>query len=820
MDFDIFERSFPPTERIVKMRNLIRDRVIVVDADRAVAITNSYRRNEHLVPIVKRAIATADILSAVAVPVEDFEIIVGSLGKTFCGSCTFPEYAGDNWIPAAIESGKWTMENDGLYHTPVEDVGPLAISPENYEALSGIDGYWKEHNSGVMADAWQPDGYEDFVKLGASSYSKNRSIIFNACGHLVPGYEKILTKGYAAIADEVKGWMSAHEGFLMGEDLERFLFYKSVAIVCDATSGLIRRYGEACLKKAECCADAARKAELSGMGASLMWIAENPARTYLEACQATVMYALALELDSGQPAMSLGRFDQYTWPYLKSDLESGMLSPEQAQEITDAFFLKIGCLYRAWSRDVTRRTGSGNTYKHTTIGGVDPDTGADASNPVTYMTLHSMARLELHDPNISLRFHAGTPDSLWRAAIETTKRIGGIPLFQNDEVVIPALMEECGFSLRDARDCAFIGCQEIVGSGNDYPAPNGVHPPHGSIHYSAALTMAINNGTNPANGESCKIKTGYLYEMNDIEEVKEAFARIVRYLLHWQVTMNNYSEYISSFYMPHALLSVSIEGCIESGKDCVRGGAKYNSYGGTAAGLATVADSLSSVRYACFDRKLCSTRELYDAVMANWEGYEPLRQKILAEAPHYGNGDAEADEMMEWAVNLYYAVCKECGSARTKIYKSGMFGATDHINQGRTSWATPDGRKYGEPLADAASPAQGRDRVGPTGVFRSAVCFDHKHLINNLALNIRLHPSVVSNDTGLDRLRDATKTYFSCGGMETQFNVVSTDTLRAAQSDPDKYKDLVVRIAGFSAYFIELDRDSQDNLIARNETVL
>lgn len=259
---------------------------------------------------------------------------------------------------------------------------------------------------------------------------------------------------------------------------------------------------------------------------------------------------------------------------------------------------------------------------------------------------------------------------------------------------------------------------------------------------------------------------------------------------------------------------------MESGKDCVCGGAKYNSFGGTATGLATIADSLTAIKYMVFDKKLCTAKELYDAVMANWKGYELLRQRILTEVPHYGNSDPYADEQMKWITDVYYNICQECYSKRSKVYKSGLYGAADHVAQGYHTWATPDGRRTGEPIADATSPGQSRDKNGPTAVFNSSVCFDHSKFMDGIALNIRIHPVSLRSEDGIAKLRDMTKKYFEMGGMEVQYNVVDTETLRAAQEDPDSYRDLVVRIAGYSAYFVELSRDCQNDIISRNENII
>jgi pyruvate-formate lyase len=257
--------------------------------------------------------------------------------------------------------------------------------------------------------------------------------------------------GYAAIRAQAQEWVDAHKGDLMGGDVERYLFYKSAVLACDAATAMIRRYSEACRRKAEECCDAERKAELLKMSDGLLWIAEKPARTFWEAVQAAIMYQLLLYMDARYPAIAFGRFDQYTWPFLEADLEAGRLTMEGAREIVDAFLLKANCFYRAAPPFLTEITGVGNTYQHTTIGGVDPDTGEDASNPMTSMILESMGRLMLHDPTISIRVHKNTPDKLWEQAIEVTKLVGGLPLFQNDEVIVPALVE-AGFALRDARD--------------------------------------------------------------------------------------------------------------------------------------------------------------------------------------------------------------------------------------------------------------------------------------------------------------------------------------------------------------------------------
>ena len=811
----------PASDRIKHMRELIRDRVLRIDAERALIITDAYKKYENVVPIIKRPLALYELCSKMTVLVKDFEIIVGNKSPYYFGSPQYPEWGRYDWFLDPIRNGVWELKEDGLYHNPQEEQIRLTISPQDYEALASICDYWETRRVGATADAWQPDGFDELKRLNVSSYvDGGMGLTILSAGHLIAGYDKIINTGYAAIRKQAQDWIDAHRGNLMGEDVGKYLFYKSAVIACDAAILLGKRYARACYDKAQTAGTEARRAELEKMGDGLMWISENPARTFWEAVQATMLYQVLITIDTRIPSPALGRFDQYTWPFLKKELEEGTITLDEAQEIVDAFFLKANCYYDGGPAKLVNTTGIGNTYQHTTIGGVCPRTGQDATNPVTYMVLETVGRLKLHDPTISLRINKNTPDELWECALETTKLVGGLPLFQNDEVIIPSLIKELDFELEDARNYGIIGCQEIVGSGCDFPAPNGMYPPHASVWWGSILNMAINNGINPYNGEQASLKTGYLYEMNSMEEVREAVSKMARYIMKLFISANNYAEYVSQQNTTQAILSISIEGCMESGKDCAMGGAKYNSYGGTATGLATIADSLTTIKYMCFDKKLITTRELYDAVMANWEGYETLRQRILNEVPHYGNADPYADEELKWCCDLYYEICQECYSVRSKVYKSGLYGAADHVAQGYLTWATPDGRKLGEPIADAMSPAQGRDKNGPTAVFISTCSFDHHRYLGGIALNLRMHPSVLSNEEGIAKLRDMTKTYFENGGLEVQYNVVDTDPLRAAQEEPEKHRDLVVRIAGYSAYFVELGRDLQNDIISRNENRL
>jgi formate C-acetyltransferase len=809
----------PVTARIDNMKQYVRDRELQIDTERAKIVTEFYKNNSKMPPMVKMAAATYEVCSKVTCRVEDDELLAVNTGKNFLGCGMWPDWDGA-WLWRELRDGKyWTRHDNGKWYRENHGM-QFIISDEDREYYLSIADYWSENSVTSNVDHWAPDGFEEVEDLNVLYGCMGAPRADIPSGHLVAGYEKILKVGYRAIRQQAQEWIDAHKGNLMGEDVEKFFFYKSAVFVCDAASIMIRHYAEEAYRKAEVCTDPIRKSELLTMADGLEWISENPVRTFWEALQATLMYQLLLYMEARHPALAFGRVDQYTWPYLKADLAAGYITEEFAQELVDTFFLKSSCMFRATDPVLAQTIGVGNTSHHTTLGGVDPDTGEDAANPVTYMCLESMCRLALHDPQISLRINKNTPDKLWDLAVETTKRIGGLPLFQNDEVIIPATMEEMGFSLHDARDYAIIGCQEIVGSGNDMSCGNGIHAKAGVSSHANVLLLAINNGTNPLTGKSGALKTGYLYDMKSFEEVKAAYEKQFRFLHRWAVTMQNYVEFVTRELAPHAALSISIDDCMQKGQDCIRGGARYNSFGGTGTGLATPADSLTTIRYAVFDKKLCSAQELYDAIMANWEGHEVLRQKLLKEVPHYGNGDAYADEMMKWVCDIYYDECKQSYSTRTPIYKAGLYGAANHVVHGSYSGATPDGRKAGEPLADAMSPAQGRDKNGPLAILNSARCHEQNRFMDGIAVNIKVHPSALNGEDGAIKLRDMTKSYFEDGGMEIQYNVVSSDVLRKAQTDPGSYRNLVVRIAGYSAYFVEMSPELQNDIIKRNENGL
>ncbi|MDR3365156.1 MAG: hypothetical protein LBS91_09500 [Clostridiales Family XIII bacterium] len=794
------------SDRALRIRDRYRETTPRFSAERSRLITEFYQSHGTEYSQLKRAKCMRHVYENMTILVGDDDLIVGNLAPTFRGSALNPEYGGVAWMADELESGEYYKRE---IHEELN-----YIDEEDAQYILSIRGYWDKHSLMAYCDAVIPD---EFCPV------ENASIIpfygHGACrspvGHFSANYKKAIDVGFAAIKAEAQEKLKAMEGHIYAGEAEKNLFYRSIVIYCDAICLLAKRYAAECRRLAdECRFSEERRKELLSMADSLGHIIEHPARSFYEAVQAAYLYHLALCIEGQLHGLTLGRFDQYVYPYLKADMESGRITREQAQEIVDCFFLKVSEDVVAKNKEWANSSGGYSTGQHMSLGGVHKD-GTDATNDVSFMMLEASARLHLHQPPLSLRVHDETPEALWEAAVACTKECGGIPTLQSDKAIIPSLMTR-GFTLEDARDYCIIGCVEPGGGGNDFPCCGGTgHTTY--LNLGNIIVMLVNNGINPFTGKDSGFGTGHLYDYKNFGEVMEAYKKQIDHYVNWQITMTNLFFVVMKEKMPLPGASATMEGCMEKGRDVMYGGAKYNSTGASGVGCANVVDSLVAIKYLCFDENICTTRELYDAILSDWDGKEDLRQTILNQVPRYGNALEYADGIAKESLD-YFADALQRGSAdRGNPFSCGMYPVSTHLIHGAHSWATPDGRKAGEALAEGISPKQGLDRNGPTAVLRSVSAFDHKKYRNGTLLNMRFHPASVRGDDGTAKLRNLVETFFNMGGMHIQYNIVGSDTLRAAQSDPETYKNLVIRIAGFSAYFVELDEALQNDLILRTE---
>jgi len=795
--------------RVAKAREKYREALPAICLSRYKLITEFYTKNPNETGILRRARNFKHICENIAIRVEDGEIVVGTATGSYRGVQLYPEHS-IGWLLEEVESG--------LIST--RDSDPYIISDEDRNYLLETGNYWRGECNSAKIDAYIPDGWLNHAPNGVTLFGKKGQSP-HPVGHFCAGYERAINVGFGAIKAEADGNISKleREG-LPGETIDKYNFYRAISIVCDGMMILTKRYAKLVEEMAKVETKKTRKQELEAMVDTLNWIMEKPCRNFLDAVQTTYMYQICMTLDGCMHAVSFGRLDQYFIKFYENDIAAGKITPEYAQEIIDMFFIKIAEINRIWGNLATKTTGGYTSNQLVTLGGVTKE-DLDATNPVTFMLLQASARLVLHTPPLAMRVHSGTPAQLWEAAIETSKVVGGIPTFENDDLIIPALMKR-GLSLESARNYILIGCVEPAGCGDEWPACGGT----GSDTYlnlMGMMMLGINNGyyTMPdRNGDVCDeqvgLPTGYLYEMETFEEVLEAYRKQAEFFVKWYAMCVNSYEYVTRQNIPLPVVSATMEGCMESGKDVTWGGAKYNSTGVAGVGIGNVADSLNIIKHLCYEKKICTTRELYDALMSNWEGYEQLHEYIKNEAAHFGNADADADRYASWASDVFVDAVDSCSGPRGK-FAAGLYPVTVHVVLGAMTQATPDGRRKGEPLADGISPVQQMDKSGPTSTLLSISTVDQSRYSNGTLLNMKFHPNALSGVDGVSKMSRLIQSYFDMGGMQIQINFVSADTLRAAQQRPEEYKNLVVRVAGFSTYFVELYEDCQNDLINRTE---
>jgi pyruvate formate-lyase/glycerol dehydratase family glycyl radical enzyme len=797
----------PVTDRVAEIREKYRTTRPSICIARYKIVTDFYQDYPQLQGILKRAANFRNICEKLPVLINNDEVIVGWQGTRYRSCALYPETS-FGWFLDELKAGT----------IPLRDTDPYDIDQHDAEYLLSSGDYWRKECLSAKVDEYIPPGYFKAAGSGVTYFS-TKGTCSSPVGHFVANFEKAMHKGFGAIKAEAQTKMDELEGVMFGDSVARYNFYRAVTVVCDGMITLSRRYAEECERMASVETDPARKKELLGMAVSLNRIMDNPCETFHDAIQCMYLYQIGLCLDAQQHGISFGRVDQYLVGYYEADIAAGRITHDRAQELLDLFYLKVAEMNKIWPYFATLSGPGYTSGQLMTIGGVTRD-GKDATNAVSFMMLQSAGRLVLHDPPQSLRVHKDTPDELWNAAIETTKIAGGVPTFENDDVIIPALMAR-GLPLESARNYCLIGCVEPQGCGDEWACPGGTGT-EAFFNLLNAFLLGINNGHNPMPGPDGKqggqtgLPTGYLYEMTTFDDVLDAVRKQIEYFVNWHISLVNTWEYVASEHMQLPLLSSTIDGCMENGRDVMQGGAKYNSTGNAGIAIGNIADSLAVVKDMVFDRKLISARELYDAIMADWEGKEDLRQMILNEAPHYGNDISYADEFARWASDVYGDAVNSATGPRGR-YAAGLYPVTAHVLFGWSTAASPDGRRAGEPLADGISPVQQLDKNGPTATLKSVSVIDQRKFSNGTLLNMRFHPTALSNESGKAKLIDLIKTYFAMGGMELQFNVVSAKVLRKAQEHPEEFRDLVVRIAGFSAYFVELYKASQEDIIRRTE---
>jgi len=626
-------------------------------------------------------------------------------------------------------------------------------------------------------------------------------------GHVIPNYAKALRVGLRGLTEEVQGTIDAAPGDPEGHALRRALIRVAHAARCFAA-----RYADQARRLAGETPDPHRAAELNALARICRKVPWEPAETFHEALQALWflhMLIMAAESYPG-PGLSPGRIDQYLYPYYKRDLEAGRLTREQARELLQCWFLKHNYAYDYQGR-VGNNQGINSSFGQLiTLGGIDAR-GRDASNPLTWLFLDVIEQMNLLEPKPNIRLHAGTPPDLLKRVVEMIAGAQGSPFLLNfDEHAMRGLAWE-GLPADRLWDYAPVGCLENTLQGNDRSGTVDVN-----LNLAKAIELTLFDGRDQASGRRIGPKTGRATEFRDFASFYAAFRTQLRHVLDWIIDVNNQADAIRAAYAPTPFLSLLVDGCARRGRDITAGGAEHNHLTVEGIALATTVDSLLAVRKLVFEERRIDMAELIRAIEDNFEGHEKLRQMLMHKAPKYGNDDEAADEIAREVSTYWTTLAAEKVSPATgKRYRGGYLSWNYWVAYAPKTAATPDGRRRGTYLSNGSCPVTGCDRNGPTANARSVGRLSLETAPNGDSHTITLTPSLLRDEEHRDKLAGFLRAYCSEGGTALQINVLDPDTLRRAQADPAEYRNLLVRVTGYNAYFVTLGREIQDEIISR-----
>ncbi|MBY8984754.1 MAG: hypothetical protein KGD65_06795 [Candidatus Lokiarchaeota archaeon] len=792
-----------PSERVRKIRDRMLSMPREFDIERARCYTRIYKQMEDSPPCMKNVKALEEFLQCLPIRIEEDELLVGVKSSKVRAD------------PFEIERGMRAsifgfIFNDSIDKKIRDGIAKrfifsryLPLPEEEMDELKNeIMPFWKDRTVAARKRGyWQKAGLiETMAALSPRGASRSGTDLFSVAsgqGHVIPGYRRVLKMGFRGIE------AMAQEGLAKLKETDekydqRKDFYESVVVAAKAVCDYSNRYADLAMEMAENASET-RKAELLDITERTRRVPALPPRTFIEALQSIWMTNVVMEMSYGEGNIfSQGRVDQYLYPYYVADLAEDRITYDEALELIEEYLVKLASVVIAGQNNVT-------------IGGLDKD-GNDATNDVSYMFLEAVANVKSLLNTISIRISSKTPRDFLNRTIEAFKYTAGMGI-HNDEVLVPQL-HNTGYSLEDARDYSLVGCVEPHGTGNDFSYTAG-----NIVQISILLNMALNEGRTILSGnKTVGAKTPPAKTFKSFEDVKKAYVDQLKFAIDLTVKKAELKDKVFAEYLPSPLLSSTIEGCLESGMDATRNGAKYNNNPMGSQGLGGVANSLAAIRWAVFEEKLVTMEELVTHMNNNFKGADELREKLRNKAPKYGNGDERTDELAKWvASNLCDITRKYKARGGDGIYHNCLVSAAgSQITEGRALGATADGRLAREAVANGISPANGTEKNGLTMALRSvAYATGEPHLTNGATMNIRINPSLIQTDEGVDQLASIVEAYLELGGRELQINPLSTETLRDAQAHPEKYPDLSVKVTGYSARFIDIARSLQEDIIAR-----
>ncbi|MFW6181496.1 MAG: glycyl radical protein [Spirochaetota bacterium] len=779
-------------ERGQRLRRQVISAMPHLCVERARLVTNAYRETEREHILARRAIAFDAVLGGISVYILDGELIVGHQASRQRSAPLFPEFA-----------VQWILDELDLFATRPQD--RFAVPDElKREFREEIHPYWKGR---TLSDRIRTYLTEEIRLLRFTANVFNISPHEDSgLGHVALDYKKVLQRGLAGIMDEIEERSSGLH-LWKRVDFQKKLFYDSCLAMCRSAINFARRYARRAGEIAAAEKDRARREELEAIARVCSRVPEHPASGFHEALQSFWFMQLLPQIHDNGVSISPGRLDQYLYPYYESDLAAGVLTRERAQELLEALWVKFTEPIKVYRAEDAAFHAGYPMGQNLCVGGVGPD-GRDAVNDLSYRCLEAHSHMLLMQPNFTARLHRGTPEEFLLKVCEAIRLGNGMPQITNDETVVPALTG-IGITLEEARDYVPVGCVETAPP-NVWGRLNG-----GYLNLAKIVELVLNDGVCGITGRRVAPSTGDPRTFAGFGELLDAFREQMRYAMRHMVTWDNLIDRVHAELMPTPFTSIMVGDCIEKGRDVTEGGARYNYTAPYGVGIANAANSLMAVKKLVYEEGAAGIEELLDALGNDFRGREDLRRLLVNKAPKYGNDIPEVDQLAKTVVDLFAGSMQGYETYRGGPFVASFIPVASYVALGISTAATPDGRRAGEPLADGISPAAGTDRRGPTAVCKSVCALDHRRIPNGVIFNLKLHPGTVSTPEGLRRLAALLRAYVELGGCHVQFNVVSAGLLKEAQREPEKHRGLVVRVAGYSAFFHEIHRDVQDSIIAR-----
>ncbi|MHA2225043.1 MAG: trans-4-hydroxy-L-proline dehydratase [Candidatus Hodarchaeales archaeon] len=785
-------KSLP--DRIKNLRDESLSAIPNLDPERAILLTRFYQTDaaDKVSIPVKRALAFKFILENKELCINRGELFVGEKGRKPKASPTYPELC--------IHS----LKDLDILNT--RDKISFKVSAETREIYEQeIIPYWEGKSIREKIMKFVSNEWISAFEAGVfTEFQEQR-----APGHTVLG-DKIYKKGFLDIKKDIRDSIEKLDFYNDPEALDKLEELKGMDIAADALISYAKRYSQLLSKLANEESDESRKKELTQMAMICQHVPAYTPRSFWEALQYYwfVHIGVTTELNTWD-SFNPGRLDQHLFPFFKKELGEGSLTKERAKELLYSFWVKFNNQPAPPKVGVTAQESATYTdFSLINIGGVKED-GSDATNELSYLLLDVIEEMRLLQPSSMVQLSKKNPNRLIKRALNIIKTGYGQPSIFNTEAIIQELLRQ-GKSIADARNGGASGCVETGAFGVESYILSGY------FNIPKVLEITLNNGTNPSTGKQIGIKTGDPDKFQNFDDLYTAFEEQMKYFINVKIKGNNIIERIFAKYMPSPFLSLLIDDCVANGKDYNAGGARYNTLYIQGVGMGSITDSLSSIKYNVFDQNHVTMTDLLHALGANFKGYESLRDRFIFETPKYGNDDDYADSLAVRVFESYFQAVNGRPTSKGGHHRINLLPTTVHVYFGSVIGALPDGRRESEPLSEGLSPVQGADKHGPTAVIKSVSKIDHLRTGGTL-LNQKFTPQFFSTEEGKDKIVHLIRSFFRLDGHHIQFNVVSADTLRKAQENPEKYRDLIVRVAGYSDYFIDLVPELQDEIIRRTE---